>query len=202
MNDSKIQLSEEEMQLVNNSHWILTKHGIIEKVVRLLGAVSQQMQMGLQEHHYTLPEEVLQTAPKISKGEKYGGLPYVVLDYPRFFLREHVLAIRSFFWWGKYFTVTLHLKGKFLQEFSGKIIEAINKDEWKGFYISFEGDEFNFDLEKGDYFLLDDNKNILLPAAGKDQFFKISKKISFEHWETAQERIIEAFYHFIAVITA
>lgn len=190
------------MQLVNNSHWILTKHGIIEKVVGLLGAVSRQMQSELQMQHYALPEEVLQTAPKISKGEKYGGLPYVVLDYPRFFSKEHVFAIRSFFWWGKYFTVTLHLKGKFLQQFNAKILQALNKDELKGLYISFEGNEFNFDLEKEDYILLEGNQNIFLPVAGEDQFCKISKKIAFKHWNTSQERIMETFRHYMAVITA
>ncbi len=34
-----------------------------------------------------------------------------MLDYPRVFGREDVLAIRTFFWWGHGFSVTLHLKG-------------------------------------------------------------------------------------------
>lgn len=202
MNDSKIQLSEEEMQLVNNSHWILTKHGIIEKVYRLMGAASLQMQSVVETSHYPWPEEMRQASPKISKGEKYGGLPYVVLDYPRFFSKEHVFAIRSFFWWGKYFTVTLHVKGSFLQQFGDKIMQAVVKDQLPGFHISYAGDEFNFDLEQENYSLLHNGKETFFPVAGRTPFLKISKRISFEHWDTAQQEIVETFRHFIAVITS
>ena len=40
----KIQLSAEEMQLVCNREWILTKHRIIEKVYQLFGSLSAKMQ--------------------------------------------------------------------------------------------------------------------------------------------------------------
>ena len=49
---------------------------------------------------------------KISKGENM-GLPWVMLDYPRLFGQEDVLAIRTMFWWGHCFSVTLHLKGRY-----------------------------------------------------------------------------------------
>src|ERR1700712_1654938 len=123
----KIQLSAEEKQLVSNSDWILTKHRIIEKVYHLFGSLSDQMQLYLQERKAHIPVEALQLSPKISKGEQYEALPYVVLDYPRFFSKEDVLAVRSFFWWGNYFSITLHLKGKFYQQYYKKIAAAIAK---------------------------------------------------------------------------
>jgi len=57
MNESKIQLSAEEWQLVQNSGWILTKHRIIGKVYQLFGHLADDMRAdGLPPAG--LPEEV------------------------------------------------------------------------------------------------------------------------------------------------
>src|ERR1700733_538931 len=143
---SKIQLSEEEMQLVSNSEWILTKHRVIEKVYQLFGNLSTKMQLYLQGNGQLLAPEILQLPAKISKGEHYEAMPYVVLDYPRLFSKENVFAIRTFFWWGNYFSITLHLKGKFHQQWYKKISKGIAEKKLRDFYFSIEGNEFNFDL--------------------------------------------------------
>ena len=66
---------------------------------------------------FNLPEEVLIQSPKISRGENYNGLPYVMLDYPRCFGKEDVFAMRTMFWWGNFFSITWHLKGKYSKEY-------------------------------------------------------------------------------------
>jgi hypothetical protein len=201
MEKSKIQLSTEEMQLVNNSHWILTKHRIIEKVYNLFGAISQEMQSSMQNFHKILPPEILQLSPKISKGEKYETLPYVVLDYPRCFSKEDVFAIRIFFWWGNYFSISLHLKGKFQKQFAGKIMQAIKNKKFNGYYLSSSGDEFNFNLDNKNSFLIN---NTMADSYEPNQysFFKITNKISLEHWNTAQERLVETLINFMNAISA
>ena len=93
-NFAKVQLSAEEMRLVRDAAWILTKNSVMGKVVAMFGELSG----GWKE-------------PKISKGENYKGLPWVMLDYPRVFGKEDVYAIRTFFLWGHAFSITLHLKG-------------------------------------------------------------------------------------------
>ena len=47
MNAAKIHLSEEELQLLQNAEWVLTKNKIIQKVYDLFGALSEQMQARL-----------------------------------------------------------------------------------------------------------------------------------------------------------
>jgi hypothetical protein len=138
---ANVSLSAVELELVSNPQWILTKNGIIQKVLQLLGSVSST----LQQHPMlkTLPVELTTVPPKLSKGENYLGLPYVMLDFPRQFSSEDVFAIRSFFWWGHYFTCTLHLKGKWkdfyqvplLQSYrAGKLVHALmnrTQEEWE-----------------------------------------------------------------------
>jgi hypothetical protein len=149
-----------------------------------------------------LPSEILQSTPKISKGEKYEGLPYVVLDYPRCFSIDHVFAIRTFFWWGNYFSSSLHLKGKYQQQFAGKINEAIKKNEFEGCYLSVAGDEFNFNLRNKNYLLIDNTTTFAPYKVMENDFFKISIKIPLQQWNAVPERLTANFLHLISVMTA
>lgn len=141
MNEAKIRLSAKEMELVTNADWILTKNAIIQKTKGLLEILLQRQQEILESYRTTLPIEVVSTTPKISKGENYRGLPYLVLDHPRYFNKENIFAIRTMFWWGHFFSSTLHLSGQYKQQAEERIINAyptlnsgsisINDDEWE-----------------------------------------------------------------------
>jgi hypothetical protein len=124
MDSAKIQLSAEELSLVQNAGWLLTKNTIIEKVFALFGDVAHQMRDNFAAGEGIIPAEVLVPSPKISKGENYKGLPWVMLDYPRFFNREDAFAIRTMFWWGHFFSVTLHLKGAYLPQSNSMYVLA------------------------------------------------------------------------------
>ncbi len=190
---AKVQLSEEEMQLVCNSEWILTKQRIIEKVYVLFGHLSEKMQAYVQLNQQNFPSEVLLLPPKISKGEQYEYLPYVVLDYPRLFTRENVFAIRTFFWWGNYFSITLHLKGIFQHRWHEKVTKAAANKKWKGFHLSSSGNEFSFNLEGKNYRLDDGTGESFIEGKPGTGFLKISYKVPFTQWNAAAQKLMEAF---------
>src|SRR5688572_20484305 len=110
---TNVKLSKEELGMVTDAGLILTKNRIIQKVYDLFGEVS----MVYQQQHDRFPVEVVAVSPKISRGENYRGLPWVMLDYPRRFSQADVFAIRSFFWWGGFFSFTLQLKGSYLHQY-------------------------------------------------------------------------------------
>ena len=112
MDIAKIRLSPEEEALVATTDWILTKNNVLQKIKQLLLAL-QSRQQDLLLPFNSLPEEVLKSSPKISRGENYKGLPWLVLDYPRYFNKADVFAIRTLFWWGNFFSITLHLSGSY-----------------------------------------------------------------------------------------
>ena len=120
---SEWKISADEQALVANSDWIFAKNAIMAKAIALFGGLSGRLLEEWQKNDW--PRELLRTPPKISKGENYKGLPWVVLDYPRLFGREDVFAIRTLFWWGNYFSVTLHLKGIYKEMFLTVIRENI-----------------------------------------------------------------------------
>ncbi|HRG92686.1 MAG TPA: hypothetical protein PLZ10_07045, partial [Chitinophagaceae bacterium] len=125
MNQAKIRLSSSEMELVKNADWILTKNGIIQKVKDLFAALRYLQEETLYESlEGVMPEEVLASSCKISAGEQYRGLPWVVLDHPRFFSKTDIMAMRTLFWWGRTFSVTMHLSGVYKKKYEQKIIQS------------------------------------------------------------------------------
>src|SRR4051812_8041543 len=106
---SKVQLSPEELRLVQNTEWILTKREIIKKIYDLFGEVHNVMRKEISENPDLFPQNIIGRSGKISKGENYRGLPYLILDYPASFERDNAFALRTMFWWGNFFSVTLHL---------------------------------------------------------------------------------------------
>lgn len=134
---------------MSDANVILTKNSVMEKVVAMMAGLSEVYKglmgdgLDVKMNSWMNSKMNPKMNPKISRGENYLGLPWVILDYPRIFGREDVLAIRTMFWWGHPFSVTLHLKGRY-QELYVPVIErrrallagagfqvAIGADEWR-----------------------------------------------------------------------
>jgi hypothetical protein len=133
---ANVKLSARELDMVCNADIILTKNNIITKVYDLFGALSEYY---IKEGKFLLPDEVQSVAPKISRGENYEGLPWVMLDYPRHFKGDDQFAVRTFFWWGNFISIALQLKGKYASQcnIANMITEmndwylCCNENEWQ-----------------------------------------------------------------------
>jgi hypothetical protein len=138
---AKIQLSPAEQKLIVNAEILLTKNRVLEKIWALLAGVQDQLTEAAPT--FSKPH-VFQTPPKISRGENYFGLPYLILDYPRVFDRENILVIRSIFWWGNFFSSTLQLSGSYKKDYLVNIENgfstfskhhiSINADPWQHYF--------------------------------------------------------------------
>lgn len=203
MEKTKIQLSADELQLMRNSEWILTKNSIIEKIIVGLGEIAGELQQYLILCQPLIDEEILLVSPKISRGEKYQGLPYVILDYPRIFGKEDILAIRVLFWWGNFCSITLHVKGKWQPLLTRKILSEFDKLQATGFYISFSGDEWTHNL-------LDDEYKHFQPLIGQElaeklpgsNFLKLAAKIEIDTWEIMKTDFFDAYVTLVALLKA
>lgn len=202
MNPAKIHLSADELALVQNGHMLLTKNAIIEKVVALFGELASYMQ----QHHHAylslLPAGVTAISPKISKGEKYQGLPYVILDYPRLFGREEIFAIRTLFWWGNYFSVTLHLRGRYKAQYEPALKKHLPLLQENHFYISISADEWQHDLTIANYTPLDqlDLAAVATILSGND-FCKLSVRISLQQWDQLEKILTDLYQVIFQTIT-
>ena len=183
MPGTNVELSENELKLVTNSEFILTKNRIIEKVYTMFGSLSEVYKIELDKYAAILTYEIFSTTPKIYKGENYLSLPYVMMDHPRVFFKEDVFAIRSFFWWGNYFSLTLQLSGKFLQVFKNNIGKNLKKHIEAGYFICTNDSQWEHHFEETNYrplYAMDSIEEIL-----NKPFIKIAKQHKLSQWNSA-----------------
>ncbi|HLK27740.1 MAG TPA: hypothetical protein VKT28_04115 [Puia sp.] len=191
MKEAKIKLSEDELKLVQNADIILTKNVIIQKAISLFSELSENMQAEISK--IDLPEDIKSSSPKISKGENYKGLPYVILDYPRLFNHENIFAIRSFFWWGNYFSTTLHLKGNYKEMYARSILKNISLLAKKGFSISASLDEWIHEHEDNYISLSRITENELTDIMQSKSFLKISAVTALSQWDNVEVILMGLF---------
>jgi hypothetical protein len=192
---AKIQLSPLEMDLVMRSDWILTKNAIILKAKLLL----EQLQEGQHEVliKAAFPKEVISTSSKISKGENYKGLPYLVLDQPRYFNREDTFAIRVLFWWGNFFSSTLQLAGGYKSMYEERIIQAYSSLQEGGYFICTNTDPWEHDFGAANYVSLQELTASRFESMIRNHpFIKLAKKLNLAEWETAEEKLMEIFRYY------
>jgi hypothetical protein len=198
---TKITLSDKELSLVTNAEWILTKQAIITKVYDLFAEMIPEIRRSFLEKNIALPAEVRTSIPKIYKGENYLQLPYVMLDYPRVFNAENIFALRTMFWWANFFSITLHVSGRYIQEIAGRLLKnkalltqdffvAINNNQWEH---HFEAHNFM------PYTQLDEKHQAQL--FNQKDFIKISLKFDLSEWNNIPVLLSEGYEKMALLIT-
>ncbi|HEX4877029.1 MAG TPA: hypothetical protein VFV31_10185 [Chitinophagaceae bacterium] len=194
MNQAKIRLSQKEKELINNADWILTKNAVLKKIIQFYSELQQDQFSFLQTQKSLLPDRVVFSSPKISKGENYNGLPYVVLDYPRFFDDTGFGAVRTMFWWGNFFSITLHLSGQHKKEQEAMIIEAFDFLKEKGFHICINEKEWEHDFSTVNYVqIIKLSKVEFINIIEGKEFLKIACNIPLENGDEAESYLLEKF---------
>ena len=168
---------------------ILTKNRILEEMKVLLQQVeARQLHFSRQNNN-----AVFAVAPKISRGENYLGLPYLVLDYPRLSSSSDLFFIRTMFWWGKFFSSTLHLSGAHADRYRGRIGSAwkrladhsvgINDDPW---VHHFESSNYRKVSEWSEHSFADwcaDAVHLKIARAVPLDEWPVAEESLFRHWE-------------------
>ncbi len=189
---SKLTLSNEELQLVTNTGWILTKRTIIDKAGELLGAHAAFAQEHLT--HISLPDAAKNSSPKIARGENYMQLPWVMLDYPRLFDKENIFAVRTFFWWGHFFSNTLHLGGSYKKQFEEKIIGNIDLLQQQQLWICINTNEWQHHFEEDNYKATTTlTKEVIKKEIQEKAFVKLAYKFPLQQWEQMHTLLQQSF---------
>ncbi|MEJ8842439.1 hypothetical protein WG954_08590 [Lacibacter sp. H375] len=191
---SKVSLSAFEQQLVTDANWILTKNRIIEKVYLLFGNLSERYK--LEPLLQQLPSETLITSPKIAKGENYEGLPYVMLDYPRCFGKEDTFAIRTFFWWGNFFSITLQLKGKYLEKYAEVIQQNINKNFIENLWMNTCDEEWIHHFRNDNMIRTTEQQQ----SISDKKILKLAVQCKLEEWDKAEAKLSASFQQLLELV--
>jgi hypothetical protein len=146
--------------------------------------------------------------PKVSRGENYRGLPWVMLDYPRVFGRVDVLAIRTMFWWGHGFTVTLHLKGMYQALCVPVIRERRAALDAAGFHVGVHADEWRHEHTEEVYRPFSAiggepgaaGGTVEGALGGELGFLKLSAAVELGRWAEAPELLVGLFGTLVGVL--
>ena len=191
---TKIQFLPAEMELVSSPDIILTKNAILQKIKSFYEELQIKQQDILKKYSSQLPEEVLKISPKISRGENYKGLPWLVLDNPRYFQHNNIFAIRTMFWWGNFFSITLHISGNNKNNLLKNLTDNVSLLEKNDFYIYNGTKEWEHDIDPGSYKkLFTINKDELQKTFSANNFLKIAVKFTVESLETVEDKLLRNY---------
>ena len=191
MKETKVRLSQAERELMCNAEVILTKNRVIEKVKLLLEDLQEELVTLVQQKTITGKNQFFAKSPKISRGENYLGLPYLILDYPRNFEQENIAAIRTMFWWGKFFSITLQLSGTTRILVQRNIEECHDILSRNNYYIGVNDDPWIHHFEENNYTLIGGMpEETFRQKCRGAKHLKIARKISLSSWETMPEILL------------
>lgn len=191
MSGAKIQFSDKERELMTNADWILTKNGILQKMAIVFTDWQALYSDWLARQTPALFSTIQPFSYKISKGENYKGLPWMVLDYPRLFGQTDIFAIRTLFWWGRYTTITLQLAGSWKERCEDSLCSSYPVLAREDFRISTTDDPWIHDQDPG---FTTEIKSLSSEAYTheilKRNFLKISKMYPLEGVEKLDRSIL------------
>lgn len=194
MQQTKIQLLPAEMELVSSPEIILTKNAILQKIKLFFEGLQQKQFDIIKDYASQLPGEILKIPPKISRGENYKGLPWLVLDNPRFFQHNNIFAIRTMFWWGNFFSISLHLSGNNKEIFKEILIKNIESLKENNFYICNGNDEWEHDLDPQSYKPLSSiNNDEFNKISSANNFLKLAVKFPIATFAIIEEKLLRNY---------
>lgn len=195
---TKIRLSAEEKRLVRTEQFILTKNRILQKLMELMGDLKQEFDPLLSE--VILPEGT--ASAKISRGENYKGLPWMMLDHPRYFSGKESLAIRSFFWWGHYFSISLQLSGLPKEKAVPRILEQFKELRKGNYFICVHKNPWQNDLGKPYYRCLKKMKEEEFhELITTKEFIKLSARMELRKWQGVVKPMRKRFAELAGLLT-
>lgn len=181
MQTTNIIISPEEMEVIKNYDFFYTKHRVSTKIKDLLAVLRDEYKTVIKESQVVIPSDVDIQVGKIFQGENYKLLPYILLDYPKLFNKKSVFSFRTMFWWGNFFSCTLHLGGEAYVEKANKIEANYNILLSKDVYVSVGATPWEYDYVAENYKPAEQiNINELINS--HRNFIKISRKISLNDY--------------------
>jgi hypothetical protein len=191
-----MKLTEKELLALQDTDFLLTKSGVISKLYKLLENTRKELKGIIKNSNFAFPKGTEIKIGKISRGENYLNLPYMVLDYPAMFLNDDVFAYRTMFWWGNFFSSTLHLEGKSLESYRDFLIDNIEKLIGQNIFIGVGKTAWQYHYEENNYIPITVNHK---DNISKNNFLKLSKKIEIGEWNSVP-KFASIFLEFILSI--
>lgn len=199
--DTKISFSNEELSAIQNERFFILKNKITQKIYKQFAELIEEIKKSSIHQSFQFPPEVNISNGKISKGENYLLLPYIMLDFPKYFGNDGVFAFRTMFWWGKFFSFTFHLSGEYFENYRKNILSNFHLLSNQQVYFCIHSEEWKHDFEKENYFLIaEKNETQVKKILEKKSFIKLSRKIDLDKWNELNSVGVKSYELFLNVL--
>ena len=188
--ETKVTVSAGELAVASDKGIILTKRVIIEKSSVLFSSLVPAINE-IFGNILSLNKGSVSSMPKISKGENYRGFPYVILDHPASFEKGNIFAVRTMFLWGHYFSIQLHLSGRYKIKYQENLLRNLHND--KDFFIAAGEKEWEHHFENDNYIRFLSLSKELLKEIREKEFLKIALKYELHEWNRMQSMLPEGY---------
>jgi hypothetical protein len=186
-----------EIEVISDTEFLLVKRSAINNIEILLSHTQEKLIEIFKNSKLPFPQKNDFSKGKISRGENYRGLPFLVLDYPALFSKDHIFALRTMFYWGHFFSVTLHLQGEPLEHYRDSIHDNFKDLLGKNIYCSVGDSPWEYHYGSDNYEQLSKSHQDFIQ---KCSFLKLSKKIEIKDWKQLPEFAAEFFKMMLGVL--
>lgn len=200
----KLSFSDKELDFIQQTDLLLTKRIVTQKLYRAFGELQKSLTIITEKHQNKLPEALRIQEAKISRGENYKGLPYIVLDYPRLFQQSDIFTYRTLFWWGHYYSCTLHLQGSYLQQYQHTLVQNLDNLKESGFYVSIGQKPWEHHFEPNNYQLLSDlhfSQTSFQEFLANRTFLRLSKQLELNKFDHLAEFTAQTWRELLTVLS-
>lgn len=197
----ELSFSEKELSYLRDSDFLLTKSEITNKVIYLLGEVRQALKNFLKESGFVFPAGTDLFNGKISKGEKYKGLPYVVLDFPKLMQKENIFALRTMFWWSREWSCTLHLQGEVLCHYQENLLSNLTGCKNKEIWFCVNAQPWEYDYTENNYHPVHQiTPDKISSHLAKNHFVKVSRRLELNRYQELTSFVLDSLLIFLELL--
>ena len=200
MQQPKLVLSQKELEALGDREFLLLKRNVTDKLLRELNEVKLAVKSSTAFSSINFPEGTDMWVGKISKGENYLGLPYLVLDFPKLFSKKEVLAFRTMIWWGRLVSCTL-LKSVEDKGEVRRITERLRAMKNKNVWICIHESPWHHHFGLDNYVKLESLRaEEVIACVSRSGFIKLARKIPIRQISRMRSFAQETFELFSAIL--
>ncbi|MDN5211537.1 hypothetical protein QQ020_05730 [Fulvivirgaceae bacterium BMA12] len=188
------EFTHQELIYLQDTDFLKTKKLIIRRIIALFERIQVDTLDLISHRNLTLPEGVSPKSGKVTRGENYKDLPFVVLDCPRFFDKKNIFAYRSIFWWGNYLSNHFLIKGHYLDRYRDRFLHSRPLIEDEELYLDLSEDPWNHDLTDSNFIRFSALSQSELNEKLKHlDFLKLVWRYELSQWKEFHQASLENF---------
>lgn len=185
---ANLEFTIDEFKVMHDAQFFIHKKKISDKIVANFSLLNTKIE-DLKSSLLSENKMAGLKQGKINRGENYEWLPYFILDNPGVFIGKDVFACRIMFWWGNFYSCTLHVSGIYLDLITDKLKSLT--ENTSGYYFCNNKDQWQHHFREDNYQLIEVNSlPIISNHIKQNGFLKIAFKRPLTDYENFESEVL------------